>query len=810
MFERRVKILLLILLVATGCLALRAAQIQIWDHAKWREAANEIMKREEFVETTRGTIFDRKNRAIAVDSPCVDASVDYRAITEEPDPDWIEKRAIKNLKDRLGDQFTRLKKLSAEYHAALDDECEVVRGDIAAMWQELALVGGKTPEQIDEIRRDIVQRIEMRKRYVWWHRYQSGLKRNEQQNASFWYRAFLSDNDPSKSPQDNFELEVAEESAPHMILHNISPEVQARLARQQDRFFCLSLVPSKYREYPYARAACHVLGYLQTARPEETNADAASSDAALEQYWSAEAERFWPKSDLDTQGVTAFRELRRYWPTDLVGRTGLESLCEDSLRGTRGKIERVAGKDDILSQVDAVSGRNVSSSIDIELQRDIETEFVKTRVLHDKAGNITETRYNQHGAAVVIDVNTNEVLALVSAPGYDPKDLESKYADLVDDELDHPLMNRATELATVPGSTVKPILGLGSITDGVMKPTDKIQCRGELMIEGKAQNYGHCWMFNQCKAAGVAPSHGPNGAGDAAIGSDDMLSISDGIRDSCNVVFETIALRMGMAKLSVWFDKFGLGRKTGIGIEENSGLIYRPSEAMSAMAQTQTWSAGIGEGHVHATPLQMANVAATIARNGIWMRPRLVADEGLAQSASDSDPDKVDLHLPREALDAVQKGMKEVCTFETSRGDGSGWMITPEGFKRGPNDLPLDQDPLRGIVIAGKTGSAQIGGLMSIRNFDPNGKQNGFTQIHFGDPGTEGWYLQPTSPIPDDPHPEHHLAQAWFIGYAPADHPQIAFCVLVEYGNAGNLVAGPIAHDLLVDCVHHGYLSPAK
>jgi cell division protein FtsI/penicillin-binding protein 2 len=178
-------------------------------------------------------------------------------------------------------------------------------------------------------------------------------------------------------------------------------------------------------------------------------------------------------------------------------------------------------------------------------------------------------------------------------------------------------------------------------------------------------------------------------------------------------------------------------------------------------------------------------------------------------AGDDSTPDRVDLHLSREALDAVQSGMKEVCTYETQRGDGSGWMITPEGYKRGPNDPPLSEDPLRGIPIAGKTGSAQLGGLMSIWGTDADGKP-ALRPVHFGETGTEGWYIQPSTLNPDDPHPEHHLAQAWFIGYAPADHPQVAFCVLVEYGNAGNVVAGPIAHDLLVDCVKHRYLSAAR
>jgi penicillin-binding protein 2 len=353
----------------------------------------------------------------------------------------------------------------------------------------------------------------------------------------------------------------------------------------------------------------------------------------------------------------------------------------------------------------------------------------------------------------------------------------------------------------VPGSTVKPIIGSGSITDGVMTATEKIQCRGVLMINGKPQNYGHCWIFSQCTARGLPISHGPSGAGDDHVGPDDMLTVSDGIKDSCNVVFETIALRMGMPKVSAWFDRFGLGRRTGIGIEENPGMIYRPSGAMPIEAQTQTWSAGIGEGHIQATPIQMANVAATLARNGIWMRPRLVAQEDFGRfsmrPSEPSGPDRVDLHLSPDALSAVQTGMREVCTPT-----GTGYQILPQSIERGPDDPPVDQDPLANVQIAGKTGSAQTGGLMSLVERDPTGKPIGYRPVHFGDPGTQGWYLSP-----DGPDPEKHLAHAWFIGYAPADHPQIAFCVMVEYGEAGGRVAGAIAHDLLVDCIKRGYLS---
>ncbi len=768
MFERRLKILLVILLLTSAALAIRAGQIQIVQHNTWSSQATEIMKRGEFIETTRGAILDRKGSTLAIDAPCIDACVDYPAIPEDVDDLYVQARAVQLLKQKLGDQFKSASH-SSDWQQTLDAQSDAVRADIADMWTELAAAGGKTPDQIDEIRRDIVQRVEMRKRYKWWHNYETAAH-NQEENSSRWYREFLADSG-ADSDFDKYDPPIGDETQPHVILKNIPPEIQARLAREEDRFWCLSLQPSKYRDYPFGRVACNVLGYLEAAAPDEITCD--------------------------------LPELRKYWLGDLSGRAGIEALCENTLRGTRGKIETVAGTEKVVDRIEAIPGTDVSLTIDESLQNDIENEFMKPRV-HREKGVIVDTRWNQHGAAVVIKVDTGEVLALVSNPGYDPKDLDVHYAELASNELDRPLLDRATELAVVPGSTAKPIVGSGSITDHVMKATDRIECHGELMIDGRPQSYGHCWINAALKNSGGPISH--YAAGDRELSSD-MLTISDGIKDSCNVVFETVALRMGIADLCKWFRNFGLGQRTGIGIEESPGLLFGQNGQFSVEAQTQTWSLGIGEGHIQATPIQMANVAATIARNGIWMRPRLVEDADVgrfgSRASDDPTPDRVDLHLSREALDAVQLGMKEVCSA-----DGSGYWIRPEWIDRGPDDPPLDQDPLLNIPIAGKTGSAQTGGFMSIMQRDASGKFIGFQQIHFGDPGTEGWYIKPTSP--DNTPPEKHLAHAWFMGYAPADHPQIAFCVLVEYGASGGRVAGPIAHDLLVDCFKHGYLSAAK
>jgi penicillin-binding protein 2 len=257
---------------------------------------------------------------------------------------------------------------------------------------------------------------------------------------------------------------------------------------------------------------------------------------------------------------------------------------------------------------------------------------------------------------------------------------------------------------------------------------------------------------------------------------------------------------MGMRELSYWYDQFGLGRRTGIGLEESTGMIPDPVDAsIHSPLRMWTWFAGIGQGHVQATPLQMANVAATIARDGIWVRPQLVAEEDIGRAGShaitDLGPDRVDLHLAPEAVAAVKEGMRRVVNSEAGTGRG----ILP--VEQHP---PMEDDPLSQMVIAGKTGSAQTS-LMEIPARDSDGAMiydNGHLKrvpVELDSPGTQGWYAGAGL--------TKHMVHAWYIGYAPADHPKVAFCVMVEYGEAGGTVAGSIAHDVLEACVRHGYLS---
>ncbi len=771
MFERRLKIFLGILCAMVLLMIARAAQVQLIEADNWRDAAAHLMRRYVPVETSRGGIRDRRGNTLAEDEPCIDACVDYRAVEDPPDDKWVHAQAESRVRSRLetiGDGNLHPRGRAG----MITDEEKLVRADIDRMWADLVAVSGKTPDQIDEIRHAIVSRVEMRRRYLWWKNFQkNGSKPTDPKVDKEWYRRFLSDQAPDTSNVDEFSLDVAEQTEPHVVLRAIDPDTQSKLAARSDHHPGLVLQPSRHRVYPYGRAACHILGRLGQVGPE----------------------------DFGKNDPFADDDLRRYWPNDQIGRAGAESLFEHALRGSRGQLELDGGASEPISTVDPVPGKDIRLSIDIELQSEIEQAFVKRRSfpMRDEPD---EVREDQHGAAVVIDVASGEVLAMVSNPGFDPNQLDVEYAKLSRDELNKPMLNRATQMALEPGSTVKTIVGSGSITDGVMTPETRIECTGYLVLDGHRYSVGRCWVAAQFEKTlgvlGVAhhkiPYQDPHPTG--------FLTITEALERSCNVVFETIADRMGMHALVYWFDRFGLGRPTGIGIEESRGLVPDGIDtAKNSPRRMWTWFAGIGQGMVHATPIQMANVAATLARGGMWVRPKLYTGAEAAASmpaADPTNPDRVDLHLTPEAVDAVHRGM--IAVTQEIGGTGRG-IRADEQLQIDPND------PLARIVIAGKTGSAQAAMLtVPVRDEkgallkDANGRYR-HEVIPLGAPGTEGWYVGVGT--------EQHLAHAWYIGFAPANHPQVAFCVMVEYGGAGGRVAGSIAHDVLEACVRHGYLS---
>ena len=760
MFERRLKIFFLILCGVTLVLLLRAGQLQVVNAKYWEDRAKKSLKRETLLETTRGSIVDFQGRVLAQDEPGTLAAVDFRAIEREPK--WMGMRATARLLSRAGAEYR--KSDTEQRKAMLAAELARLNADIDNMWRTLAEVSGKPLEEIGQIQASIRRRVDMRRRYVWYARYKEAMQEHDaeqQKEEESWLEAWLLSDDPAPE-LESFNVEVSEQTESHVILNNVSNDVHIRLKKRLEEFPGLELRPSKYRHYPLGDIACHVIGRMSAVTEDDLLGDPNPKDG-----------------------------LRKYLPNDQIGRAGIEALADQALRGSRGRVERLIGDDRIIGTVLPTRGQDVMITVDVALQKSVEDAFRRMRWTDKDTGALVE-EHEMHGAAVVIDVPTGQVRALVSYPTYDLNTFDEQFARLADDYRRVPLMNRATQTAVEPGSTVKPIVGIGAITDGIISATGGIECTGYMIVNGKPVHHGgRCWTakmyadrFPHMVAHHQLPDQDPHPTG--------RLTFSDALQRSCNVYFESLGATMRMNNLCRWFRHFGLGQKTGIGIAEWNGRL--PDSVTTARAvrhdPSLLWFTSIGQGQVTATPVQMANVAATIARNGIWVRPTLVTDRKQARlmlQANDNRGDRMDLRLDPSALAAARDGMVRVVNSGVA---GTGKNIRHDA-----------------IVVAGKTGTAQAPPLR-WPTFDEHGKKI------VDEKGRERKRdVKPNAPGTRNPEaPWYRVGargertHAWFIGYAPADNPQIAFAVMLEYGGSGGAGAGMIAKEMVTSLINHNYL----
>lgn len=287
-----------------------------------------------------------------------------------------------------------------------------------------------------------------------------------------------------------------------------------------------------------------------------------------------------------------------YRQGDRVGQTGLERSYEPALKGSPGHRfmmvnvhgQEVTSYDDGMEDVPPISGANLTLTIDSELQALTESFFEDKR-----------------GAAVAIDPNNGEILALVSAPDYDPRLLAGRipsdvWRGLQDDPY-KPLFNRATMSGQPPGSTLKPFMALVGLTEGVITPRTTVTCNG-------VYYFGRPF---KCLAA-----HG-------------TVTVLDALKLSCNVFFYTLMMRMDFDKWSQWGKEFGFGVRSPSDLPEQAAGIH-PDSAYFDRAYPRGWTRGylvslaIGQGDQVKTPLQIAGYAAALANGGTLHSPHIVRE----------------------------------------------------------------------------------------------------------------------------------------------------------------------------------------
>lgn len=436
-------------------------------------------------------------------------------------------------------------------------------------------------------------------------------------------------------------------SMPYTLASDVDIEVVMKVKERKSEFPDIEVSNEYFRQYEFGSLAAHTLGRIGKIYKEEYDA-------------------------LEEKG---------YAMNDYVGKQGIEKICEDELRGTDG--QRVLGTDDGgellgVENEAAVSGNYVVLTIDSELQMVAEQSLKNTidQIAANGIGKGAQKGADANaGAAVVLDVNNAEVLAMATYPSYNPETFNQDYSELSQNE-DKPLWNRAISGTYSPGSTFKPLTAVAALETGAVTVDERLICNGVYKFFKDYQP--RCWINLE-----QGLSHG-------------WENVTEAIEDSCNLYFYEAGRRTGIEALSEYAKKFGLGEYTGIELsEEAKGSMATPAYKEKIEGEGAEWFGGdtiqasIGQSYSHFSPLQLANYIATIANGGTRYRPHIIKSVHRAEDGAEvkrSAP-VVEERIPmtKENLEAVKRGMYGVVD------EGSASKI----FK--------DYD----IEVGGKTGTAQ-------------------------------------------------------------------------------------------------------
>jgi penicillin-binding protein 2 len=493
----------------------------------------------------------------------------------------------------------------------------------------------------------------------------------------------------SDSDMENFrkKLKRSRPYDPVPLRFRLTEEERARLAVNRFRLPGVLVEAQLLRHYPHGELFSHALGYVGRINEQEVQ-------------------------ELDQTD---------YRGTFHVGKVGVEKYYEDMLHGNvgyqnvesnaHGRVLRV------LERFPPERGKDLTLALDYNVQ------LAATEALGDR-----------RGAVVAIDPRNGEVLALVSLPGFDTNlfvnGISSSEYSALRDSKDVPLFNRAIQGTYPPGSTIKPFMAMAGLLSGLVTPQSTVPDPGWYSLPGDSRKYRD-WILRI------------TGTGHAA-----RVDMKMAIAQSCDVYFYDLARRLTIDRMYDYLHPFGFGDRTGIDTtNERSGIL--PSTRWKRAAMGVSWypgetiSAGIGQGYMLASPLQLAVATSVVASRGERRMPRLVM-------AVDGEPAPAPVLEPIEASDeywdAIIDGMREV-------------VHGPRGTAKAL---------AKGIMyeMAGKTGTAQVIGIAQNTVYN------------------------------EEDVAERHRHHGLFIAFAPIEAPTIAVGIIVENGG-GSSAASPIARAVI-------------
>ena len=472
-----------------------------------------------------------------------------------------------------------------------------------------------------------------------------------------------------------------------ILIEDISLEEYSLISVDKHLIPEMELNPKAKREYLYPLSTSHVLGYLGKVSDSDIYSDVVKVQEGMTEIGKLGVERFY-------QNI-------------LSGESGYEKLETDAL----GEIIRT------VETKQPKRGDDIYLTIDIKLQNYIYS------LMRDKEGSV-----------IVMNPSNGDVLAFVSAPGYDinlfTKSISKKnYSSLLNDPR-KPMINRAINGQYPPGSTLKPFVGLIALEEGIIQSSKFVSCSGAYKLPNHKRPF-KCWKKD---------GHG-------------STDLSYALTQSCDVFFYRISELTGIDTISEQLYKYGFGNKTYIDLyNESTGLI--PSRDWKYKIKQQSWypgetlNVGIGQGYFLATPLQLTLATASLATAGKTFTPHLflksIDSKTSTQSMYEHSKNQFNTSYTNlDYLDIVHHAM---------------WRVTNERGVGTASNLKK----ISGLEFAGKTGTAQVYSL------DAGKSDKKKLQDH-----------------------------ALFISYAPFTDPEIVVTVIVEHGGGGSSTAAPIARDAI-------------
>ncbi|MCX7711361.1 MAG: penicillin-binding protein 2 [Clostridia bacterium] len=443
---------------------------------------------------------------------------------------------------------------------------------------------------------------------------------------------------------------------PIYVAKDVSRESVAEIEERHDEFPGVTTSTEPVRRYVDAQTEAHVIGYVRGISGEEYN-------------------------NLKDEG---------YKMTDVIGKSGIELAAEKYLKGKDGlktiEEDRWGKQTGELGGNPAIPGNDVVLTLDTKLQK-VAMESLKREVENIRAkggkGNWGDANA---GAAVAIDVNSGEVLAMASYPSYDPsaflegadnKEAQKYIASLFDPKNeDRPALNRAVQGTYIPGSIFKPITAVAGLEDGGYSPESIIYDPGSKVIAD--------WKFTCLEVKLGLGAHGP-------------LKLDRAMATSCNIYFHEMGYNTGIDNIDKWAKRFGLGELTGIDIpNEAKGTRANKEYKKKAFKDDKDWygantaMAAIGQLYHSFTPIQLANYMSTFANGGKKYKPhlikRVVKYDG--STVMEATPEYEQLPVKPETINAIKPGL----------------IAVTEGAEGTAKDI------FKGLpTVAGKTGTPETG-----------------------------------------------------------------------------------------------------